>query len=109
MIGHRALIGRLIDNLPLWLWHDGNLYNVPGGTLHFCVDHADEDEQHTVRTIEFARTRGSNRTIARGREQFPFDHPDLGPFENHDEPSGFISAWRNRPRDNNAGHRGATA
>lgn len=103
------MLGQLVDKLPLWLWHDGNLYDVPGGTLHFCVDHAEEDERRSVRTVEFARTSGSSRTIARGLDDFPFDHPDMDPIEDHDEPSGFFLAWRHRHRGGSRGKGGATA
>jgi hypothetical protein len=81
------LSGQLVDRLPLWLWHDGNLYDVPGGDLHFCVDHPKHSQEGSVRTIEFARTGRGSRTIAYGIAPFPFDHPDLEPLEKDDVPT----------------------
>jgi hypothetical protein len=105
----RETVGWSVDRLPLWLWHDGNLYDVPGGTLHFCVDHAEGPDDRSVRTIEFARTSRPSRTIARGLQQFPFDHPDLHEFEKDEVHWGLISTWRSHRRHMKGGPGGATA
>ena len=77
----QRVAGLIVDRLPLWLWHQGNLYDVPGGSLHFCADHGHPPNEHAVRTIEFARSAQPSRVIARGLETFPFHHPDLEEFE----------------------------
>jgi hypothetical protein len=89
----RKTTGWAVDHLPLWLWHSGNLYSVPGGDMHFCVDHDPANEKRPVRVIEFSRGDGPSRVIAMGFKEFPFDHPELAHID-LDEKWGFIATWR---------------
>jgi hypothetical protein len=53
-------LAALVDVLPLRLWRLGNLHQLPGGDVHFCIGPG--PDKTSVRTIEW---RG--RVIARGR------------------------------------------
>jgi hypothetical protein len=67
-----TLLERVVDILPEWLWHPGNLYMLPGGDWHFCVGRHPR-LPWSVRTIEW---RG--REFARGRRVFNDDaHRDI--------------------------------
>ena len=103
------IVGLIVDHLPLWLWHRGNLYDVPGGSLHFCADHGRLPIGHAVRTIELARSGHKSRVIARGLVPFPFDHPDLEEFEKGDLKWGLIATWRTHRRHERGGTNGPTA
>lgn len=106
----RQLPGWIVDRLPLWLWHSGNLYDVPGGTLHFCSDHSRAPDGHPVRTIEFSRTSRPSRILFRGNENFPFNHGDLQEVAKDDKENwGFIATWRAHRRQQRTGTGGNTA
>ena len=86
-----------VDRLPLWLWHHGNLYHVPGGWLHFCVAADEERDRRSIRVVEFQRGDRPTRVIARGVKDFPLDHPDLE-YIDTDLNGGFFATWKGHRR-----------